>query len=150
MIPHSIRLLINNINPFLLKLTNKYSEIESIWLFGRRANNDHTDTSDWDLFVFSNDSVLDLLKTDIELKIESEKNNIDLLIIFDGDKFRVPWKRPGEENKDYKKGCLTCPGGFRWSIISEFEADYTEAKDVEGHILPITKLRKAWRIWPQN
>ncbi len=148
MIPNAIKLLNNDINPFLVKLINKYAEIESIWLFGTRANNDHNDKSDWDLFVFANDNVLVLLKSDVELKIETEKNNIDLLVVFDGDNFKAPWKKPGEENKEYKKGCLTCLGGFGWSVISEYEADYTEAKEVEGQAYSDTQIRKAWRIWP--
>jgi hypothetical protein len=150
MIPTSIKLLTNDISPYIKKLTNRYAEIQSIWLFGKRANHDHNDKSDWDSFVFANDNLLMLLKNDVDLKIDSERNNIDLLIVYDGDNFKAPWKIPGEEDKDYKQGCLTCVGGFGWSIISEIEANYTEAKDVEGQILPVTKLRKAWRIWPET
>jgi len=148
MIPNAIKLLINDINSFLNKLVNKYAEIDSIWIFGKRANGDHNDKSDWDLFVFANDKVLSLLKSDIEMKIETEKSNIDLLVVIDGDNFKAPWKRPGEENKEYKEGCLTCLGGFSWLEIAEYEANYTEAKHVDGQMYPVTQLRKSWRIWP--
>jgi hypothetical protein len=59
------------------------------------------------------------LKSDAELKIETERSNIDLLIILDGNNFGAPWKRPGEENEPYKQGCLTCIGGFRWFLEVE-------------------------------
>jgi predicted nucleotidyltransferase len=148
MIPESIKLLANDIKPYLNKIINKYSNIETIWLYGKRANGDHNQESDWDLFVFANGRVLDLLKADIELKNESEKNNIDLLVVFDGENFKAPWKRPGEENKRYKESCLTGVGGFGWSKLSEVEAEYTEVKGVEGQMHQNTQLRKAWRIWP--
>jgi predicted nucleotidyltransferase len=142
MIPKSIKLLANDIKPFLNKLINEYSDIETIRLFGKRANGDHYQDSDWDLLVFANGRVLDLLKANIKLRNESEKNNIDLLVVFNGDDFKAPWKRPGEENKPYKESCLTGVGGFGWSILSEVEAEYTEVKDSN------TRFRKAWRIWP--
>jgi predicted nucleotidyltransferase len=142
MIPESIKRLANHINPYLHKITDKYSDIEAIWLFGSRANGDHNQNSDWDLFVFVNDRVLDLLKADTELKNESEKNNIDLLVVFDGDEFKSPWKRPGEEINPYKKGCLAGVHNFDWKTISEVEANYTARKNDE------VQIRKAWRIWP--
>ncbi len=148
MIPETIKLLANDINPYLHKIIDKYSDIKAIWLFGSRANGDHNQKSDWDLFVFVNDRVLDLLKTDTELKNESEKNNIDLLVVFDGENFKAPWKRPGEENKQYKESCLTGVLGFGWSRLSEVEEEYTERKNVEGQTHSNTRLRKAWRIWP--
>ncbi len=142
MIPESIKLLANDINPYLHKIIDKYSDIEAIWLFGSRANGDHNQKSDWDLFVFANGRVLDLLKADIELKNESEKDNIDLLVVFNGDNFKAPWKRPGEENKPYKESCLTDVLNFDWKTISEVEANYTARKNDE------VQIRKAWRIWP--
>lgn len=129
----------NDINPYLNKITNQYSDIEAIWLFGSRANGDYNQESDWDLFVFANDRVLNLLKDDIELKNESEKNNIDLLVVFNGDNFKAPWKRPGEENKRFKESSLMGVLGFKWKNLSEVEAEYTDQN---------TQLRKAWRIWP--
>ena len=142
MIPESIKLLANDINPYLHKIIDKYSDIKAIWLFGSRANGDHNQESDWDLFVFANGRFLDLLKADKELKNESEKNNIDLLVVFDGEDFKAPWKRPGEENKQYKESCLTGVLGFGWSKLSEVEAEYTARKNNE------VQIRKAWRIWP--
>lgn len=137
------KLLTNDIKPYLNKITDKYSNIEAIWLFGSRANSDHNQKSDWDLFVFVNDNVLDLLKTDTELKKESEKNNIDLLVVSDSKTYKAPWKRPGEENKLYKEGRLTGVYSFEWKTISEVEANYTSRKNDE------VQIRKAWRIWPE-
>ncbi len=142
MIPKLIKLLANDIKPYLNKIINKYSNIETIWLFGKRANGDHNQKSDWDLFVFANGRVLDLLKADIELKNESEKNNISLLVVFDGENFKAPWKRPGEENERYKEGCLTGVVGFEWSKLSDVNAQYKGRKNGE------VQIRKAWRVWP--
>ena len=139
MIPVPIKILTNSIIPYLHKITDKYPDIEAIWLFGSRANGSHNQESDWDLFVFANDRVLDLLKADKELKNESEKNNIDLLVVFNGDDFKPPWKRPGEENKRYKQGCMTGVHSFEWIRISEVEAKYKARKDDEDLV------RKAWR-----
>ncbi len=142
MIPESIKRLANHINPYIHKIIDKYSDIGAIWLFGSRANGDHNQKSDWDLFVFVNDRVLDLLKADTELKNESEKNNIDLLVVFDGDEYEAPWKRPGAENNPYKKGFLAGVLNFDWKTISEVEATYKARKNDE------VQTRKAWRIWP--
>ncbi len=137
-----------DIYPYLNNLTKKYTDIKSVWLFGSRANNDYNKKSDWDLFVFSDEVVLDLLRSDINIKNESEKYNIDLLVVFDGDNFYAPWKIHGEEDKEYKEGCLFCLGGFSWSKISDVEAEYIETKDVKGMMYPKVQSRKAWRIWP--
>ena len=144
MIPESIKRLANDIKPYLNKITDKYSNIEEIWLFGSRANGDHNQESDWDLFVFANDRVLDSLKDDIELKNESEKNNIDLLVVSDDENYKAPWKRPGEENKLYKEGCLTGEYGFKWERLSDVKAQYKAIKNDE------VQIRNAWRIWPEN
>ncbi len=144
MIPESIKRLANDIKPYLNKITNQYSDIEAIWLFGSRANGDHNQKSDWDLFVFANNSrVLNLLKADKELKSESEENNIDLFVVSDGKTYKAPWKRPGEENKLYKEGSLDVYD-FGWKTISEVEAEYRAIKNDE------VRIRKVWRIWPEN
>jgi len=143
-----IKLLAGKVYPYLNNLTNRYTNIESVWLFGSRANNDYNEKSDWDLFIFSDEEVLDLLRSDMDVKNESEECNIDLLVVFDGDNFNAPWKISGEENKEYKEGCLFCSGGFSWSKISSVEAEYTETKDIEGKMYPMIRRRKAWRIWP--
>jgi len=144
MIPESIKILANIIKPYLNKIIEKYSNIEAMWLFGSRANGDHNQESDWDLFVFANDRVFDSLKDDIELKNESEKNSIDLLVVSDDKNYKAPWKRPGEENKPYKEGCLTGEYGFKWVRLSDVKAQYKAIKNDE------VQIRNAWRIWPEN
>ncbi len=144
MIPDSVKELATEISPYINELTDKYSEIESVWLFGSRANASYSEESDWDLFIFANGRVLDSLKTDTELRRE----NIDLLVVFNGNDFKAPWQKSGEKHLPLKYGSLTGWGQWGWEKISDVEAVYIEAKNIKGHSYPMTRRIKAWRIWP--
>ncbi len=144
MIPDSVKELATEISPYINELKDKYSEIESVWLFGSRANAPYSEESDWDLFIFANGRVLDSLKTDTELRRE----NIDLLVVFNGNDFKAPWKQPGEEHLPLKYGSLTGLGQWGWEEISDVEAVYIKAENMKGHSYPVTRSMKAWRIWP--
>lgn len=121
-----------------------YPVIESVWLIGSRANNRETQNSDWDLLVFGNRYVIE------ELKNNSSFNypDVDLLVVYDGDRFEAPWINEDKKKKQ-KKGSLTAWG---WVLESPSSATY------EGWSKPYLKKgvnrwdaidSKAIRLWPK-
>ena len=129
------------INEYTECLVNKIPGIDDIWLFGSQVNPSDKDPSDWDLFVFANNEVLDLLKKDISLK----RNKFDLLIVINGDDFMEPWP----EKQDLpKQGKLS---DWEWKKISRTEAEYIGTKEpVDGTEWrrSIVSKQKAIRLWP--
>ncbi|GAI86591.1 unnamed protein product, partial [marine sediment metagenome] len=72
--------------------------------------------SDWDLLVFANEQILESLKIDKDFQL----NNIDLLVVYNGNDFQDPWKN--------KRGSLK---EFRWEKLSNRKARYIEKKWVK-------------------
>jgi predicted nucleotidyltransferase len=133
------------IRSYLIRLTDEYPKIESVWLFGSRANGTYSDDSDWDFFVFADKNILNKLRGDSSLN----DPKIDLLVVYDGNNFEAPCQERGRENDPPKQGSLT--GGFhswKWKQISETEAEYTEVRDIEGSARQEFEQKKAMRIWP--
>lgn len=108
-------MLTENIQIYLEVLTEKYDSISAIWLIGSRANGCAHEHSDWDFFVFANNDILQSLRCDPTF----EQNDIDLLVVYDGDSFIKPW---GENSK---RGNLK---KWNWSEKSEILAEYTQLK----------------------
>lgn len=121
-----------NIDEYIKDLTDEYPSIESIWLFGSRANNRAKEDSDWDLFVFANQEILDKLKKNKQFN----NNMIDLFVIYNGKDFQLPWPNLERRNK-YKSGNLNKWG---WEQITNSKArytvDYGASKDVAIKIWP--------------
>lgn len=107
-------MLSQDVERYIEELVEAYPKIDSIWLFGSRANKTGHDKSDWDFFVFGTLEILQLLEND-----KSFHNPfIDLLIIYNGENF----KDPGGKGKN---GSLTEWG---WKEIDESTATYIESK----------------------
>lgn len=123
---------------------------ESVWLIRSRANGRHTALSDTDLLVFATPAFLANVQGAVE-----PPNNIDVLVVYDGNQFQDPWKE--------KRGALEY---FKWERIDAKEARYVGVKflpdaaddsgyevDVAGQSIGDTGQfielnEKATRVWP--
>lgn len=75
--------------------------IRELWLVGSRANGGGSPDSDWDVLAFADEQTLAVLRAQPLLRRE----DLDLLIAVDGDKFESPWWRTDKPGK-YKSGRL--------------------------------------------
>lgn len=88
-----------------------------VWLIGSRANRTATSKSDWDFVIFGDKELLQ------ELALLPQIQNVDVLVIFDGDNFRSPW--PKAPNGEIKSGSLS---RWKWVTLSETSATYEGTK----------------------
>jgi predicted nucleotidyltransferase len=135
---------IDQIRDYVKKLVEAYPDIKSIWLFGTRANNLHRSDSDWDLFVFGNQRILDSLKENNSFN----NDHIDLMVVFNNAEFEKPWP----DEKGVKHGSLK---SWEWHEISSKDATYKSVKCInedewfkQGML--DCKTLKAFKIWPEN
>lgn len=105
------------IEEYIEKLVTCHPGIKSIWLFGSRANNSYTETSDWDLAVFADREILNALRQSKGLY----DKRIDLLIVFNESDYEQPWP----DEKGIKKGSLI---DWKWKQLSSKEATYETVK----------------------
>jgi hypothetical protein len=125
---------------YIETLAAAYPAIREIWLFGSRAAGTARSDSDWDFLAFADQPTLDALTANSSFN----RPYIDLLVIFDGDRFRAPWIYDGKS----KGGSLS---GWEWTRISADEATYKANKldpDDES-CFDITTARAAL-VWPQR
>jgi len=109
-----------DIEKYVLELTNKYSAINSIWLFGSRANNSFNDNSDWDLLVFADKETLKALRSDSSFI----SDKIDLFVIYNGNDAENPYAdRDGR--RIVKKLTLT---NLNWNEVDNGKAKYRHVK----------------------
>ena len=95
-------MLEKEIKDYIVKLTIQHPSIESIWLFGSRTNGTYRPDSDWDLLVFGTHNTL----AELSISNEFKHDNIDLLIVYNGNDFKEPWPAdPGI--KKQKSGSLS-------------------------------------------
>ena len=131
------------IDEYIQKLRSVADGIDSLWLFGSRANGTSTSASDWDLMLFANESTLSQLKTVPHLKHAL----VDVLVVYDGLNFVEPWP----ESEDYiKSGDLD---SWAWVEESASSARYRATKyldEDEWFKLANTQVLtlKAGRLWP--
>ena len=117
------------------------NDCESIWLFGSRANAQGESMSDWDLLLFSNEQGLTRLKERRELKTAA----VDLLAVFDGERFVEPWPAAGESPKN---GSLSL---WRWTVLEPCRATYRRIEYQLGWFRDGGAVEQelcAYRIWP--
>jgi hypothetical protein len=129
---------------YLDSLIAIYHGIESIWLFGSRANGTFRTDSDWDFLIFANRAILDALRADDTFRHPTA----EIFIVYDGNRFESPWPDDGS-----KCGRLRNSGdlerevyvyGYSWNQVSDMEATYIST------CLPkcIDRLR-ACRVYPK-
>ena len=134
----------DEIQAYLAKLRRNIPGIKEIWLFGSRANDAAREDSDWDFWVFGDARTLNTFRG----RVDYDRADIDLLIVYDGDRFEGPWERP------LKRGSLT---KWKWNRKSDDLAEYEETKWIpdshqfdSGMELASSpcKIRSALRVWP--
>jgi hypothetical protein len=132
-----------DIKEFLSLLVKQCPQIESIWLIGSRVNPTNVPPNDWDFVVFAPTQLLEIIRGHDELK----RSNVDLLVVYDGDRFEEPWFIPSEIRLKPKSGSLS---KWEWKQISELEAQYTgtklrpNSKDID------ISEKRALRVWPSE
>ena len=104
----------SHIQSFVSLLSGKVREV---WLIGSRANGTQTSESDWDLLIFANESLL------MELESWPEVENVDVLVVYDGNAFRSPWIAAADGS--LKSGTLSA---WHWEIKVDGEAAYEGTK----------------------
>ncbi len=101
---------------YVRKLVNEFALIESLWLFGSRANKRARHDSDWDFLAFANPNVIFSLRSNPALR----RDDVDLFVVIDGNRFESPWRRftgkPG-----YLGGTLL---ELCWNILDTSNATY--------------------------
>lgn len=135
--------MIGNIEEYIAKLVSYHPGIKSIWLFGCRANNSYTETSDWDLFVFADREILTALRQSKGLY----DKRIDLLIVCNGTDYEQPWP----DEKGIKQGTLI---DWKWNELSSNEATYETVKYKSDEWFKAgmseRKTLKAIKLWPKK
>lgn len=109
-----------NIKNYILELTKKYSAINSIWLFGSRANNSFNDNSDWDLLAFADEDTLKALRSDDSFF----RDKIDLFVVYNGNDAENAYADK-DEKRTVKKLSLT---NLNWNEIDAGKAKYRHVK----------------------
>jgi hypothetical protein len=119
-------------------LTRAYPTIKEIWLIGSRANDEASETSDWDYIAFADQKTLGALSDNPNFNDPT----VDLFVVYDGNNFCKPWLG---ENRE-KKGSLTA---WEWHRVNDTEARYkaTKARDDDDFSSWI-KTAKAKRVFP--
>lgn len=117
-------------------------DVDSVWLLGSRANGTATEISDWDFLIFSNREGLERLKVERDRRID----NIDLLVVFDGENFIDPWP---EDEESAKSGSLSV---WKWRLKDSKTATYQIVKYLSDEWFKsgqaITKELIALKVWP--
>ena len=112
--------LADGISDYIRDIATAFSSIEEVWLIGSRANNTFHSGSDWDFIVFADEATLKALKA----LPQCQKENVDLLIVYNGNDFVCPWG----EAVNSKSGDLKT---WEWQRMSESEVQYTAVKWVD-------------------
>lgn len=130
-------LLDAKIQSFINSLVTQCKGINSIWLFGSRANESATDRSDWDFLAFGSEETYQYLQGASEL----HQPDIDFFVVVNGNDFKSTW---GEKDKS---GSLSL---WEWVELSDECAQYTESKQGENSYASVIKTKKAFRVWPNS
>lgn len=107
-------LLTDSIDEYIHILVESVSGIESVWLIGSRANGTGREESDWDFFVFGEDSVYSQIESNPHLHNQS----VDLLVVSSNGSFSRPYGNS-------KTGTLE---KWKWNELSKTEAAYRATK----------------------
>ena len=86
--------------PLVADLLNRGHDV---WLIGSRVNPTATPPRDWDIVVFGNPELLE------EIRARKPINDLDILIVVDGDHFESPWPRASDNVT--KEGSLS---NWKW------------------------------------
>jgi hypothetical protein len=106
---------------YVVGLVGSYCHlIQSMWLFGSRANGRHRADSDWDYLLFADARLFSALGQAIRFHVA----NIDLFFVATPTQAMKPWNDADGYNKILNLADV--PGGFAWRELSDIEATYNE------------------------
>lgn len=129
-------LLPADLHRYIDELLELAPSAREVWLIGSRANGGATEESDWDFLVFADQSALVALRQ----KPRLQRDNIDVLVVVDGDRFESPWPRidmPESHKignlKNYENADGIEARTWEWEYIGNGQAKYTGRKFQEQH-----------------
>ena len=131
-----------DVDAYVRKVAASHRNVTEMWLLGSRANGTATETSDWDILAFADESTLNSLREDYQLHHPA----VDLLVVKSADdRFEKHWEKK-------KSGSLEL---WQWNRLSDTEATYRSAKFVpdpgETHHGDFhEQILKAIRLWPKR
>lgn len=139
------------VHDYLDRLTEKYPKIESIWVFGSRANDSFKKGSDWDFWIFSNKKILNLLKKNTFLKRVSRESRVDSFVVYNGENFENPWPDKEDGVQAPKEGMLS---EWEWKKITPKKAKYKanilkskKGSDGKKRFHIEQKVLNAFKVW---
>ncbi len=117
---------------------------ESLWLFGSRANGRGRPDSDWDLVLFADPEVLEVLRATPSF----QQDNIDLLVAVSPERWISPWP---DGDKGPKGGSAEM---YVWKEAAPGRATYRgepvyAPKQWWKEPDPVQEELCAYQIWPE-
>ncbi|MFT6288373.1 MAG: putative nucleotidyltransferase [Alcanivorax sp.] len=137
-----------NLHKYLQTLVSEIPSLQEIWLIGSLANGTERVDSDWDLLVFSDQAGYKQL----QMRPDFKRENVDLLVVFDGENFEEPWP---DHYENRKSGTLT---GWCWKRTGKTSATYESTKFIpdedcepwfKGLGTSVTKILDGVRLLPK-
>ena len=121
-------------------LANRYPQIEEVWLIGSRAEGPERPSSDWDYLIFANERLINSLRQ----KPELNRNDVDLLVVYDGDRFKSPWR----DGTRVKSGSLS---EWDWKVVGEDDATYRATKWRSDSDFDVNvRVGRGRRVWKRG
>ena len=121
-------------------LAKRYPQIEEVWLIGSRAEGLERANSDWDYLVFANERLINSLRQ----KPELYREDVDLLVVYDGDRFKSPWR----DGARVKSGSLS---EWDWKVVGEGEATYRATRwRSDGDFNMNLREARGRRVWKRG
>lgn len=117
----------SNLGRYIGELVECAPSVREVWLVGSRANGRSTEESDWDFLLFADQHALLSLRSAQRLR----RDNVDVLVVVDGDRFESPWPRSDKPGK-FKRGNLRNHSdadgieaqSWEWKFTGDGEARY--------------------------
>lgn len=117
---------------FVNGIAERFPKVTDVWLMGSRANDTAREDSDWDFMIFTDAATV------IALQNESIPENIDLLCVYDGNRFTNP--------QCTKRGSLR---KWKWKSVDKTIAEYEGNERRDGECIGVHGIKcKAVKIWP--
>ena len=130
---------------YIKQLVAAYPTIREVWLYGSRANGTERIDSDWDYLAYADKSTLDRLALDVRF----DREDVDLMIVVDGNRFLKPWLCAGGPRKEGTLLEEVGLGGLEWTRESKTVASYTATKEDQRRPGGTEVLRRrAHRVYP--
>jgi len=135
----------DDIMGYLDDLILTFPAIDSIWLFGSRANPSSDPPRDWDFLVFGSSDILAALQKNDSFR----RTDIDIFIVYDDNCFESPWagedgSKIGRLQNRFDLHADRYVYGYRWRKISETEATYIPTRD-----FGCTDRLRSYRVYPK-